>query len=109
MIMPLASREYLVTKCFHPSLGEQQGLRRGHAVFTLPQNQKSVVKHLEIRGIESFLPTYETIRLWKNRQRKTIVLPLFPTYLFARIGSEERTKGLLAPGVMGIEGKNLEQ
>src|SRR6202041_1611218 len=108
VIMPLASREYLETKCFHPSLGEQQGDRRWHAVFTLPQNEKSVVKHLEIRGIESFLPTHETIRLWKNRQRKTIVLPLFPTYLFARIGSEERTKVLQSPGVLAIVGKNRE-
>jgi transcription antitermination factor NusG len=107
--MPLASREYLVTKCFHPSLGKQQGDRRWHAVFTLPQNEKSVLKHLEIREIESFLPTYETIRLWKNRQRKTIALLLFPNYLFVRIGSHERTKVLQSPGVLAIVGKNREQ
>jgi transcription antitermination factor NusG len=107
--MSLASREYLDTKCFHPSLGEQQHDRRWHAVFTLPQNEKSVVKHLEIREIESFLPTFETIRLWKNRQRKTIVLPLFPTYLFVRINSLERAKVLQSPGVLAIVGKNREQ
>jgi hypothetical protein len=76
--MPLASREYLETKCFHPSLGEQLHARRWHAVFTHPQNEKSVVKHLEIREIESFLPPYETVRLWKNRQRKTIVFAAVP-------------------------------
>jgi transcription antitermination factor NusG len=109
VIMPLASREYLETKCFHPLHGEQQHDRRLHAVFTLPQNEKSVVKHLEIREIESFLPTYETIRLWKNRQRKTIVLPLFPTYLFVRISSQERTKVLQTTGVLAIVGKNRAQ
>jgi transcription antitermination factor NusG len=109
MIMPLASREYLETKCFHSSFGEQQHDQRWHAVFTLPQNEKSVVKHLEIREIESFLPTYETIRLWKNRQRKTIVLPLFPAYLFVHIGSQERTKVLQSPRVLAIVGKNREQ
>jgi hypothetical protein len=80
--MPLANREYLETKYFPPSLGEQQHDRRWHSVFTLPQNEKSVVKHLEIREVESFLPTYETIRLWKNR--------------------------LQSPGVLAIVGKNRE-
>jgi transcription antitermination factor NusG len=106
--MPLASREYLEIKCFHVSLGEQQHDRRWHAVFTLPRNEKSVIKHLEFREIESFLPTYETIRLWKNRQRKTIVLPLFPTYLFVRISSRERIKVLQSPGVLAIVGQNRE-
>jgi hypothetical protein len=65
VITPLASREYLETKCYHPSLDEQQHHRNWHAVFTLPQNEKSVVKHLEIREIESFLPTY-ALALAKN-------------------------------------------
>jgi len=108
VIMPLASREYLETKCSHPSLGEQQHDRRWHAVFTLPLNEKSVIKHLGFREIESFLPTYETIRSWKNRQRKTIVLPLFPTYLFVRISSRERIKVLQSPGVLAIVGQNRE-
>jgi hypothetical protein len=108
VIRSLASREYLDTKCFHPSLVAQQHDRRWHAVFTIPQNEKSVTKHLEIRDIKSFLPTYETVRLWKNRQRKTVVLPLFPTYLFVRIGSQECTKVLQSPGVLAIAGKNRE-
>jgi transcription antitermination factor NusG len=106
--MPLASRQCLETKCFHPSLAEQHHDRSWHAVFTLPQNEKSVVKHLEIREVESFLPTYESIRLWKNRQRKTIVLPLFPTYLFVRISSPERIKVLQSPGVLAIVGQSRE-
>ena len=108
MATPPTNRRFLETKCFHPSFGEQQHDRRWYAVFTLPQNEKSVVKHLEIREIESFLPTYEAIRLWKNRQRKTIVLPLFPTYLFVRIGSRERTRVLQSPGVLAIVGQSRE-
>ena len=41
--------------------------RRWYAVFTAPRNEKSVVRHLDLREIECFLPTYETLRLWKNR------------------------------------------
>ena len=82
--------------------------RNWHAVFTLPQNEKSVVKHLEVRDIESFLPTYETIRVWKNRQRMKVILPLFPTYVFVRISSRERATVLQSPGVLQIVGNRRE-
>ena len=82
--------------------------RNWYAVFTIPQNEKSVVKHLDLRKIESFLPTYETVRVWKNRQRMKVVLPLFPTYLFVHINSKERTKVLQSPGVLQIVGNRRE-
>ena len=71
--------------------------RNWYAVFTLPQNEKSAAKHLDIRDIETFLPTYETVRVWKNRQRVKTILPLFPTYLFVRINRWERVKVLGVP------------
>ncbi len=84
-------------------------MRRWYAVFTVPQNEKSAVKHLELRDIESYLPTYETVRVWKNRQRVKTVLPLFPTYLFVHIEVGERTRVLQTPGVLHIvgNGRNL--
>ena len=78
--------------------------RNWFAVFTVPQNEKSAVKHLGLREVESFLPTYETVRVWKNRQRMKIILPLFPSYLFVHINSRERTKVLQSPGVLHIVG-----
>jgi transcription antitermination factor NusG len=78
--------------------------RKWYAVFTVPQNEKAVVKHLALREVESFLPTYETVRVWKNRQRVRIVLPLFPTYLFVHINTRERIKVLQSPGVLQIVG-----
>jgi transcription antitermination factor NusG len=91
-----------------PSSTAMAGARHWYAVFTLPQNEKSVVKHLYMREIDSFLPTYETVRIWKNRQRMKIVLPLFPTYLFVRINSRERAKVLHSPGVLRIVGNSRE-
>ena len=79
-----------------------------YAVCTLPQNEKSVLKHLEMRDIESFLPCYETVRIWKNRQRIKITLPLFPRYLFVRIERRERVKVLQSPGVLQIVGNGRE-
>ena len=82
--------------------------RRWYAVYTVPQNEKAVVKHLTMWEVESFLPTYETLRVWKNRQRQKVVLPLFPTYLFVRIHSDERCKVLQSPGVLQIVGNRKE-
>ena len=78
--------------------------RKWFAVFTIPQNEKSALRHLAMRDVESFLPTYETLRIWKNRQRKKCVLPLFPSYLFVRINQCERGKVLQTPGVLHIIG-----
>ena len=78
--------------------------RQWFAVFIVPQNEKAALRHLEMRNIESFLPTYETLQIWKNRQRKKCTLPLFPSYLFVRIGTGERGKVLQVPGVLHIVG-----
>ena len=99
-------------------VGQRQGLtlnalhalneRRWFAVFTLPQNEKSTMKQLALRDVEAFLPTYETVKVWKNRQRVRTVLPLFPTYLFVNIDCKERTRVLQSPGVIHIVGGNRE-
>lgn len=82
--------------------------RRWYAVFTVPQNEKSAARHLSLREVESFVPTYQSARVWKNRQRVQLALPLFPSYLFVRIGSRERGKVLGAPGVLRIVGNARE-
>jgi len=78
--------------------------RKWYAVYTLPQNERSVAKHLDIRQIESFLPTCESTRVWKNRQRVRIIQALFPTYLFVKICPTEKSKVLQSPGVLRIVG-----
>lgn len=82
--------------------------RSWFATFTLPQNEKSVLRQLALRNVESFLPTYETVRVWRNRQRKKVTLPLFPTYLFVRIYRAERGKVLECTGVVHIVGNPRE-
>jgi len=80
--------------------------RNWYAVYTVPQHEKSVLKQLDIREIETFLPTYETVRVWKNRQRMKLILPLFPTYLFVHIRFSERVRVLQSPGVLQIVGNS---
>jgi len=83
-----------------------ESLRRWFAIFTVPQNERAVVRQFDLRQIESFLPTCETTRVWKNRQRVKIASPLFPTYVFARIGPAERVSILRSPGVLRIIGNS---
>jgi transcription antitermination factor NusG len=54
--------------------------------------------------VDAFLPTYTQETQWRNRQRVKVQLPLFPSYLFVRIGSRDRGKVLGAPGVLRILG-----
>jgi len=80
--------------------------RKWFAVFTVPQNERSVAKHLDTRRFESYLPTCESVSVWKNRQRVKISRPLFPAYVFARIDPSERSSILRVPGVLRIVGKS---
>ena len=83
-----------------------QGQRSWYAVYTLPQNERSVARFLDINAIESFLPTCESIRRWKNRQRVKIVEAMFPTYLFIKIHLSEQALVLRSPGIRRIVGNH---
>jgi transcription antitermination factor NusG len=74
------------------------------AVVTSPRHEKSVMTHLENADIHAFLPTCSSERVWRNRTRQVITLPLFPTYLFVRMQPRERGRVLGAPGVRQIVG-----
>ena len=74
------------------------------ALYTMPQTEQSVIRHLDAREIESFLPTYESVRVWKNRQRVKLVRPLFPSYVFVRICAQNRGSVLGTPGALRIVG-----
>jgi transcription antitermination factor NusG len=90
------------------SPSDQQDDRRWFAVVTTPQHEKAATRHLDFAGIETFLPTYESSRTWKNRQKVKLQLPLFPTYLFVRIDQGERSRVLRSPGVRQLVGNSRE-
>ena len=53
------------------------------AVYTRHQHEKAVANMLVAKGLEVFLPLYESLRHWKERKKK-LLMPLFPGYLFVR-------------------------
>lgn len=71
------------------------------AIYTRHQHEKSVSSVLTAKGFEVFLPLYESVRRWKDRN-KLLSLPLFPCYVFLRGGHEQRLQVLATPGVHTI-------
>jgi transcription termination/antitermination protein NusG len=68
------------------------------ALYTRHQHEKVVAEMLEAKGLEVFLPLYESIRRWKDR-KKTLALPLFPCYVFVRGALNSRLQVISTPGV----------
>jgi transcription antitermination factor NusG len=71
------------------------------ALYTRHQHEKAVAQVLTSKGFEVFLPVYESIRRWKDRN-KTLSLPLFPCYVFVRGGLSRRSMVVTTPGVHTI-------
>ena len=78
-----------------------------YAVATAPRHEKCVAHQMRAFDIECFLPSYKSLRRWKDR-RKELELPLFPGYLFVRLALQNRLSVLRIPGVsqlVGTQGK----
>ena len=67
-------------------------------IYTRHQHEKAVADVLSAKGFEVFLPLYDSIRRWKDRQ-KLLSLPLFPCYVFVRGGFDRRLPIISTPGV----------
>ena len=74
------------------------------AAYTATRHEKAVADHFSQRTIESFLPLYRRLRLWKNGCKVNVELPLFPSYIFVRISREQRVRVLEVPGVLWLVG-----
>ena len=76
---------------------------RWYAGYTAARHEKCVAKHLEQRGVEHFLPLYQTVHRWNNGRHR-VQLPLFPGYLFVRIALRDRLRVLEVPGFVRLVG-----
>lgn len=94
-------------RCFAEQQGSEHALlaqRAWFAVYTTPRHEKHIARHLELRQIEHFLPTYQSQRKWKNGLKVSVELPLFPSYIFVRVNRVGRGRILEVPGVLSIVG-----
>ena len=61
-----------------------------YAVHTKSRHEFQILERLKQKGINSFLPTVERLRKWKDR-KKIIAFPLFPGYLFVNISKDSQS------------------
>ena len=78
------------------------------AVFTSSHHEKKVSQRFLEQRIENYLPLYSQIHHWTNRRKVTVQLPLFPNYVFVRIGRRQRGQVLQVPGVLAIVGRGYK-
>ena len=76
-----------------------------YAGYTASRHEKRVAEHFAQRGIEHFLPLYETIHRWNNGRHR-VQLPLFPGYIFVRIALQDRLRVIEVPGFVRLVGFN---
>ncbi len=76
---------------------------RWYAAYTSANHEKRAAELLRAREVEYFLPTYSSVRKWKDR-RVQLEMPLFPGYLFVHLALRDRLKVLQVPGVAHLVG-----
>jgi transcription antitermination factor NusG len=84
------------------SVCDAEALPKWFAVSTMPRHEKRIAQHFDVRQVEFFLPVYRSNRRWNDGSHVTLDLPLFPGYIFARVGRRERSRVLQIPGVLSL-------
>lgn len=72
-----------------------------YAVHIRSNHEKAVTQSLLARGVDCFLPTYETMSRWKDR-RILLERPLFRGYAFVRISAAEKMSVMTVSGVVQV-------
>jgi len=72
-----------------------------YAAYTRANHEKTTAAQLVQHGIDHFLPTYESVRRWKDR-RVRLDTPLFPGYVFVFLALRDRIHVLQVPGVVRL-------
>lgn len=76
---------------------------RWYAVCTRSNHERRVAEQFAERGVEHFLPQYDSVRRWKDR-KVHLKMPLFPGYVFAHLALQNRLNVLQVPGVARLVG-----
>ena len=66
-------------------------VKRWHVIYAHARHEKRIHCEMVQMGIESFLPMKKELHVWSDR-KKWVEVPLFSSYAFANITSEERNR-----------------
>lgn len=71
------------------------------ALYVMPRSEKKILHKLLQKGVVSYLPLTDSIRIWSDRKKK-IKLPLIPGILFIHGTQKELITALETPGVVSV-------
>jgi transcription antitermination factor NusG len=97
------ARTNLADTAVWPSLPAEYCEPLWYAAYTSANHERRVAEQLGARAVEHFLPSYASVRRWKDR-RVTLQLPLFPGYVFVRMELRDRLRVLQIAGVARLVG-----
>lgn len=83
------------------NLNKPSKTKNWYAIFTKPRAEKKVLERMEMENIEAFLPLIKTVRQWSDR-KKTLQLPLIPSYVFVNMVEKDLYKTLPIPGTVNV-------
>ena len=88
---------------------DRDSCERWFALQTRARHEKIVKERLEIRGVQTFLPTVTEIHKWSDRKKK-VEVPVFSCYLFARLTPTrmDRLRVLSVDGIFSFVGNRGE-
>src|ERR1700680_3793725 len=66
-----------------------KSIKQWYAIYTRPRWEKKVTERLTRGKIETYCPLINVLKQWADR-KKTILEPLFTSYVFVHISDTER-------------------
>lgn len=87
------------TKTTKPLTMEQE--RKWHAVYTRPKWERKVSTMLTQKKIQTYCPLTKVVRQWSDR-KKTLMEPLFNSYVFVHASSKEYHEIKQSDGVINF-------
>ena len=75
-----------------------------YALHTHSNYEKRVAAELNVKGLESYLPSFCETHQWKDR-KKLVERPLFPGYVFSRMIDSSHFRRLHSAGAQRLEQK----
>ncbi len=75
--------------------------KQWYAIYTRPRWEKKVAELIEKKKIEVYCPLNKVKKQWSDR-KKTVMEPLFTSYVFVYISAEEMTRVRQTEGVLNF-------
>ena len=75
--------------------------KQWYAIYTRPKWEKKVAELLQRKKIGNYCPLYKSVRQWSDR-KKTIMEPLFTSYVFVNVTEKEHLMVKQTDGVLNF-------